>query len=158
MINYLRRLVKFLAYILFFFVLILGILPLILNGRPMTDSFGELFSEQRFIVIFFLLMAYSLVYPLINFIKIKRHLNGSFTDNRSYFEEAFQMLKYDKVNETGSQMVYRKKSMLNRAMYFWEDQVIVDISDNPVIISGMRKAVYRLNRIIEQSMMKDKPL
>lgn len=158
MINYIRRLLKFLAYIVFFFVLILGILPLISSGRSMADSFGELFSEQRFIVIFILLMAYSLVYPIINFINIKRHLNGSFDDNRSYFEEAFDMLKYIKVSESGSQIVYRKKSKLNRAMYFWEDQVIVDFSDNPVIISGMRKAIYRINRFIEQSMMKDKPL
>lgn len=158
MIDYFRRLIKILFYIAFFFVLILGFLPAILDSQSFTSSFRDLLAERRFVTIAILLLAYALVYPLINFVKVKRHLNGSFSENRRHFEEAFQTLGYTLENETGSRIVYRKKSKLTRALYFWEDRVILDTTDNPVIISGMRKAVQRINRNIEQAMMKSEPL
>jgi len=154
MIDYFRRLIKILLYIAFFFVLLLGIIPALFEGQSMVSSLQELMAERRFVTIVSLLLAYSLVYPLINFVKVKRHLNGRFEENRQYFEEAFQILDYVMVSESGSKIVYRKKSKLARAMYFWEDQITINTAENPVVLSGMRKAVYRINRSIEQSMIK----
>lgn len=156
--DYIRRLIKILLYMLLFFVLILGVLPAILNGRPFFSSFQELLAERRSTIFVILLLVYTLVYPLISFVKVKRHLNGSFTENKSYFDEAFQLLGYILVDETGSKIVYRKKSKLTRMMYFWEDKVILETAENPVIISGMRKAVHRINRSIEHAIFKGQPL
>ena len=155
MFLYIRRLLKFVVYFLFFFFLILGILPLILNGRPISQSFNELMSQRQFIIIICLMFAYALVYPVVTFIHIKRHLNGNFEDNRRHFEKAFEQINLVKVQERDSKLIYRKRSQLARALAFWEDEVIVDVSNNPVIIAGMRKTVYRLNRTLEQLMMHD---
>jgi len=70
------------------------------------------------------------------------------------YKRQFQILDYVMVSESGSKIVYRKKSKLARAMYFWEDQITINTAENPVVLSGMRKAVYRINRSIEQSMIK----
>ena len=158
MIDYLRRLIKFLIYIAFFFVLLLGIIPVIIEGQSMLTSLNELLAEKRFVIMAVLLLAYSLVYPLVNFIKEKRYLNGSFSENQAYFEEAFQAHGYTKVSESGTEIVYRKKSGLMRAMYFWEDRVVLDTAENPVIMSGMRKSVRAVNRSIEQAMIKGQSL
>jgi len=158
MVDYLRRLIKILIWIAFFFVLLLGIIPALTKGQSMASSLQDLLAERRFLTLVILLLVYSLVYPLISFVKVKRHLNGTLDENRQYFEEAFQMLGYEMVNETGSKIVYRKKSKLTRAMYFWEDQIILDTAENPVIISGTRKSVYRINRSVEQAIFKGQPL
>ncbi|MBN2482406.1 MAG: hypothetical protein JXB19_11740 [Bacteroidales bacterium] len=158
MIQYVRRFIKFLLYAVFFLILLLIILPLIAEGKTVSESFQELFRQKQTIIIIALLLAYSLLYPVIGFRKVKRYINGRFDDNKVYFDEAFQGLDYIKKRESDSEIVYRKKSFPTRALYLWEDEVKLDTYDNPVIISGMRKATTRINRRIEQSMIKDQTL
>jgi len=153
--NYIRRSAKFIIYILLIFILILGIIPLIGEGKPLTVSFHDLIQNNRFTLMFGLLIAYGLVYPLISFVSIKRHLNSTFAENRDKFERAFAALNYIMVEETPEKIVYRKKSKFSRLAQWYEDKITVTTTENPVIISGFRKWVIRLDRIIDQYLIKE---
>lgn len=154
MIQYIRRLFKFLVYALIFIVLILIIIPVITKERSVSETFRDLIAQKEFIIIMLLFAVYSLLYPVIGFTKMKRYINGSYEENRVFFEGAFDALGYIKIKESGQEIVYRKQSKLARASQLWEDKIVLDTTDNPVIISGMRKAVVRINRRLEQSMLK----
>ncbi len=155
MIQYIRRFVKILIYALFFVSLLLIIIPVMTGDTSISETFRELTGQKRFIIIMLLFAVYTLLYPIIGFTKMKRYINGSFDENRVFFEGAFDALNYIKIKESGQQIVYRKRSKLTRALQLWEDEIILDASDNPVIITGMRKAVIRINRLLEQSLLKE---
>ena len=155
--DYIRRAAKFIVYIASIFFLILGVFPLISEGKPLIQSIRELLQDNRFTLMFGLLIAYGLVYPMISFTRVKRHLNGPFVVNRDKFEKAFETLDYIKTAEYPDRLVFRKRRNLSRLLQWYEDEISVYISEDPVIISGMRKWAMRVNRIIDQYLMKESP-
>jgi hypothetical protein len=153
--DYIRRSAKFIVYIVLIFLLILGVFPLISHGKPLVVSMHDLLQNSRFTLMFGMLIAYGLVYPMISFVRIKRHLNSSFARNRDKFERAFTALDYILTEETTDKLVYRKKSHLSRLLQWYEDEITVYTNENPVIISGFRKWVIRVDRIIDQYLLKE---
>jgi hypothetical protein len=97
-----------------------------------------------------LILAYSLVYPVIAFTTISRYLNDSFAASREYFEKAFAETGFEKVEETGDRIVYRKTSKLTRFLQWGEDKIVIDPNANPVTLSGLRKNVRRIDSIIDR--------
>jgi hypothetical protein len=152
--DYIRRSAKFILYMVIIFVVVLFIFPLISNGIAPRITFDELINNQKFILFSGFLIAYALVYPLVAFVKVRRHLNGTFADNRSIFEKAFETLQYMKTEETPEKIVYRRKSQFTRFLQWYEDSVVVHTKENPVIISGLRKGVVRIDRLIDQFLIK----
>jgi hypothetical protein len=153
--DYIRRSAKFIIYVILIFVIILGIIPLIGHGKPLTESMRDMIHNSRFTFLFVLLFAYAMVYPMITFIKVKRHLNGTFAENRDKFERAFASLNYVKVEEMPDRVVYRKRSHFSRILQWYEDKITVFTTEDPLIISGFRKWVMRIDRIIDQYLLKE---
>jgi hypothetical protein len=151
--DYIRRFAKFIFYLALIFTVVLVIYPLV-AGKESPIGWRDLIHNQRITTFLLFLLAYALAYPLITFSKIKRHLNGTFDDNREVFEKAFQTLDYVKTEDTPDKVVYRKKSKFTRFMQWYEDSVIIIPNENPVIISGMRKAVTRINGLIDHLLTK----
>lgn len=150
--NYLRRMVKFLLYVVVIVAIIIYVIPAV-SGKEPTDLAGRLKDPQlRLFWIFFLV--YTLVFPLIGFTRIQRHLNGTYLQNRDVFEKAFDMLGYVKEEDSQDQIVYRRKSKFARFMQMYEDGIVVLPGENPVVISGMRKTVKRIDRVLDQLLVK----
>jgi hypothetical protein len=152
--DYIRRAGKFLFYMVVIFALVLIVFPLISGGKTPRVTWDDIIHNQRSSFLLLLFLAYSFVYPLIAFAKIKRHLNGTFADNREVFEKAFDTLQYIKTEETADKIVYRRKSKFARFAQWYEDSIVIDVTQNPIIISGLRKAVTRIDRIIDQLLIK----
>jgi hypothetical protein len=152
--DYLRRALKFIVYLSVIFFLVLVIYPLIAQGTAPKITFRQIIQNQRFIIFFGFLLAYTLVYPLVAFVKVKRHLNGTFQDNRYVFEKAFETLRYIKTEDTPDKIVYRKKSQLTRFAQWYEDGITIHPNENPVTIEGMRKPVTRIDRLIDQYLIR----
>ena len=153
MINYIRREIKFLLYLVVIFVLVLVIFPLIVGQQP-DYTMNDIWQDRRMLMFMVLILAYALIYPFIAYTTIKRHLNGSFEDNRAVFEKAFEGLQYIKVLDTPEKIIYRKKSHFARFMHWYEDSIVILPNENPVIISGLRKAVTRIDRIVDQLLIR----
>ncbi len=104
---------------------------------------------------FGILMVYGMFYPMIAFVKIKRHLNGSFEQNRNKIERAFEKLEYIKTQDIPGKVVFRKKSQFARFVQWYEDEITLFTDENPVIISGFRKRVLRVNKMIDLELLKE---
>jgi ABC-type maltose transport system permease subunit len=123
-------------------------------GQKPDISFNEIIHDQRMTLFLVLIIAYALVYPVIAYVKVKRHLNGSFNDNREIIEKAFSTFEFIKSEESTDKIVYRKKSKFVRFIQWYEDSVVILPSENPVIISGMRKSVTRIDKMIDHLIAK----
>lgn len=117
-------------------------------------KWNDIIQNQRSSTLLMFFLAYAFVYPLIAYVKVKRHLNGTFADNREVFERVFETLQYIKTAESDETIVYRRKSKFARFAQWYEDSIVIDISQNPVIISGLRKGVARIDRMVDQLLVK----
>jgi hypothetical protein len=151
--DYFRRELKFLIYILFIFFVVLVIVPL-LGGQKPAYTINEISHDRRMLTFLILIFAYSLVYPVIAFTTIKRHLNGSYSDNREHFDKAFEALGFEKIIDTSDQIIFRKKSKVTRFLQWGEDKVIINPAINPITLSGLRKNIKRIDSLIDQYLMK----
>jgi len=152
--DYIRRTAKFIIYLAIIFIVVLFIVPLIIGGKVPEISLSDIFNNQRMVLFLGLILAYTLVYPLVAFAKLKRHLNGTFEDNRAVFEKAFETLNYIKILDTPDKIVYRKKTQFSRFIQWYEDGITISPHENPVVISGMRKPVKRIDRLIDQLLIR----
>jgi ABC-type maltose transport system permease subunit len=152
--DYLRRTAKFILYMTVIFFLVLVLYPLLIEGISPAVTLREMFQNQKFMLFLAFLVAYALIYPLVGFVKIKRHLNGTFADNRGVFEKAFETLNYIKTADDPDKIVYRRKSKYARFAQWYEDSIVISPQENPVVISGMRKTVTRIDRLIDQFLIK----
>ncbi len=153
--EYIRRSAKFIFYIVLIFFIVLGLYPLMKYGKPISGSLHEMLGNTRFTTMFGILMVYGLLYPMIAFVKIKRHLNGSFEQNRSKIERAFEKLEYIKTQDGPEKVVFRKKSQFARLVQWYEDEITLLTDENPVIISGFRKRVTRVDKLIDQELARE---
>ncbi len=153
--DYIRRSAKFIIYIALIFFIVLGLYPLMKYGKPLSDSLNELLDNQRFTTMFGILMVYGMLYPMIAFTKIKRHLNGPFEQNRSKIERAFEKLEYIKTQDVPGKIAFRKKSQFARFVQWHEDEITIYTTENPVIISGFRKRVVRVDKVIDAELSRE---
>lgn len=155
MIIYLRRMVKYLLVFALIFFLFLIVLPAVSANRSMSDSFMDIISNDRSRILLILILIMAFIYPVISFVKKERYLNGDFLKNREDIEKALSDLHYILLNEEGPKLVYRKKSGFMRMMYYWEDKIEIDISNNPILITGVRKEIKRLEKILDNYLLKE---
>lgn len=153
--DYIRRSAKFILYIVLIFFVVLGLYPLIKYGKPLSVSMSDLLNNSRFITMFGILIVYGLLYPMIAFAKIKRHLNGSFEQNRDKIERAFEKLEYVKTQDAPGIVAFRKKSQFARFVQWHEDEITLYTHENPVIISGFRKRVIRVDKMIDLELSRE---
>jgi hypothetical protein len=153
--DYIRRSAKFILYIVLIFFVVLGLYPLMKYGKPLSVSMGDLLNNSRFTTMFGILMVYGMVYPMIAFVKVKRHLNGSFEQNRDKIERAFEKLEYVKTQDIRGIVAFRKKSQFARFVQWHEDKITLYTDENPVIISGFRKRVIRVDKLIDLELSKE---
>lgn len=153
--DYIRRSAKFILYIVLIFFVVLGIYPLMKYGKPLSDSLSDLLNNSRFTTMFGILIVYGMIYPMIAFVKIKRHLNGSFEQNRDKIERAFEKLEYVKTQDAPGIVAFRKKSQFARFVQWHEDEITLYTDENPVIISGFRKRVIRVDKLIDLELSRE---
>ncbi len=152
--DYLRRATKFFIYVVVILLLAFVIVPLI-RGEAIAAGWERIVNDRTNLLIILFFAAYSLIYPLLGYGKIKRHLNGNYADNSEHFEKAFEAMGYIKTATRDDRIVYRRKSGLSRFMEMYEDGIEVFTGEDPVIISGLRKRITRINRIIDDLMLKN---
>jgi hypothetical protein len=153
--EYIRRSAKFILYIALIFFIVLGLYPLMKYGKPLSDSLRDMLNNNRFTTMSGILVVYGMLYPMIAFVKMKRHLNGSFEQNRPKIERAFEKLEYIKTQDIPGKVVFRKKSQFARLVQWHEDDITLLTDENPVIISGFRKRVLRVNKMIDVELSKE---
>jgi tryptophan-rich sensory protein len=144
--KYFIRVLKYMVYLAIIFVLIVSIFSLTSSNG---FNYENLFRPGTGIQMITFFVVISLIYPLFGFIKKRVYLNKPFSEEREKIVEIFTNSRYKIIAENESTIVFRHTSPFIRAMRMFEDDVTVNFSDNPIILEGQRKDVYRIARTIE---------
>ncbi len=147
--RYLMRALK--STFLFFLLGILVYVVTYLLGRSSHPevSFMDLIrqSDIKSMVIFF--VAFGFVYPMIGYVKQKVNVNHFTDEDKQEVIRMFEGVNFVLDHEEGTKLVFRHRNLAARIMRLGEDWIEVDYSDNPVVVSGLRKDAYRLSRMIQ---------
>jgi hypothetical protein len=152
MLKYLVRLARYLLLLLIMIIILLFI-SYLRSGGGMTELKEVFLGSERLRIILFVVLVYSLIYPLLVFGKKERYINGKFSDNRDGFIKAFTEQDYILTKEKDTMLVFRKKSGFSRILLMGQDRIEVDFSDNPVIMEGLRKELRRLDASFDMNLL-----
>jgi len=154
-VKYFIRVIKYIVYLAIVFFLLVAIFS-ITSGTGQGIRYENFFRPDTApqLIIFFVVMSF--VYPLIGFIKKKVYLNKSYADDKQTIKEIFLNAKYIVVAEEATTITFRHSSIFIRALRMFEDTIIIDFSENPIIMEGQRRDIFRLARSIEYATREEK--
>ena len=151
--KYLSRLIKYLMLLMAMIIILLAI-AFLRRGDGINELKEAFLSSNRIRLFLFVVIAYSLIYPFLVFGKRERYINGKFSDNRDGFIKAFAEQDYILTKERDTILEFRKRSGFSRIMSLGQDKIEIDISENPVIIDGLRKELRRLDTSLDMNLLK----
>lgn len=151
--RYLIRVVKYMVYLAIVFCLIVVIFSLTTSQGIRYENFFRPDTGNQLIIFFVVI---SVVYPFFGFVKKRVYLNRSFTEDKEMIKEIFINSRYIVVAEETNTITFRHSSTFIRAMRMFEDDIVIDFSDNPIVLDGQRRDVYRLARAIEYAVREDR--
>jgi len=143
--QYLRRSIKYLAYFAGIFALIVALLW-VLTLRKQGIAFSEVLqpgSGPKLIIFF---VAVAAIYPYLNFRTRKLYFNGDFTQNREMILGVMTEMGYELTEEKDSVLAFRLKSGSARFSRLYEDRIELNVSDNPLLLTGYRRDIDRIMR------------
>ncbi len=145
--KYLIRSIKYLVFIVIMFTLTITIFFYLSPNKQEDLTILDMFQHNsNQLVIFF--VAFSAIYPLIGYGK-KQIFVSNFVQNKEAIIEIFTNANFVIDKQTDTLLVFKLKNPLMRLLRTFEDRVTIDFSENPVLIEGLRKDVFRFSRGIE---------
>ena len=148
MIQYLIRFVKYVIYLGIILMAFLALIFYTSNHGELTH-FWQLIHPSNYWQVALFLVAFAAIYPFFGFVQRKVHLNRSFDQDRDALIEVILQAKYQIESDLDQKIVFRPKSAITRLMRMYEDRIILDYSDNPIVLQGMRRDVFRFSRSME---------
>ena len=146
-----RYFIRFFKYVIYLGVILIAILALVFytsNHGEMTH-FWEMIPPSNYWQVALFLIVFAAIYPLFGFVNRKVYLNRPFEHDRDTLIECILHANYRIETDNGKQITFRLKSSFLRFMRMYEDAVILDYSDNPISLDGLRRDVYRFSRSME---------
>lgn len=158
-----RRVVRSVKYFFVFIILgclALAIVTLITPGAHIADLFkpfdqGGMLKEGAWWQMLLLFGAIAVVYPGLVFVKKEVMIEGDFEDHRDTIVNQFESLGYVKTAEDEDKLTFRIRSKYTRFMRAYEDAVTITKGTAPLILSGNRKDILRLESHITYALRDD---
>jgi hypothetical protein len=144
-----RYFIRALKSILLFFVMGTLFYALVYFIGKTELTFMEFIQQSKItnIVIFF--VVFGLAYPLIGYVKQKVYASKPFEEYKQEVIRMFAQVNFELTADENKKMVFRHKNALMRFMRLYEDAIVIDYSDSPVLVLGLRRDADRLSRIIQ---------
>lgn len=146
--KYLIRSVKYFVY----FIVVCSIILVLTfhfsvkpEGLTLIDMLlvdGSIYKMLAFFV------AVAAVYPALGFQK-KQIYVSNVKEHRKEIVELFENANYVIDSESATSISFKLRNPFMRLLRLYEDKVIIDYADYPVLIEGLRKDVLRFSRNIE---------
>ena len=156
--KYFIRSVKY--FVMFIVMLALFILIFAAASKDITiaEAFspnGNMFQAGSFPKIFALFVLFAALYPALAFVKKEAVLGCDFDEGRNKIIGAFDNAGYILEKEDDETMTFRIKNGFSRFSRLYEDAITVTKGENPVILKGYRKDIFRLASAIEYATRSD---
>jgi hypothetical protein len=102
-------------------------------------------------------VVFGVVYPLFGYVKRKVHTNHPLDEEKLEVIRLFADIRFEVLSDEDKKIVFRHRSPFIRFMRLYEDRIEVDYSENPVVLSGLRRDVDRLASRIQRLLQKEEP-
>ncbi len=142
-----KYLIRFAKYVVYFMVLLTTFTVIMEYTKP--EPFKG-FTLELFQMYLLIGIGFSAIYPLLGFGKREIYLNRTFADDRGQIEKIMDALGLVKESEEGSIIVYRYKSKVKKFFLLYEDSVVINSSNNPIVVSGPLKEIRRMKMMFER--------
>lgn len=158
--KYLLRSIKYFFGFTILFLIFTLIMIAFTDGATVSNVFllkgSILFPDDYALVkILVLFLAVAAIYPGLAFVKKETVIGGTFQEDRNKIIGAFDSAGYFLENETDEELSFRIKSGFTRFMRFYEDRVTITKDDNPLILKGYRRDIFKLSSAIEYATRRD---
>ncbi|MDR0737510.1 MAG: hypothetical protein LBF39_00380 [Prevotellaceae bacterium] len=153
-----RYFIRALKSIILFFVLavLVFVISFVLgNSSDNPIAFKDLLQGSDLFHLAIFGVVFGLVYPLFGYVKRKVYINHSFDEEKQEIIRLFADVRFELLSDEDKKIIFRHKNPVARFMRLYEGSIEVDYSENPVILSGLRRDVDRLARRIQQLMQKE---
>lgn len=150
--KYILRSVKYFIMFVATLSLFILIFAAVSSDITVAEAFskdGKMFVEGSFPKILALFIAFAAIYPAMAFVKKEAVLGCPFEEGKNKIIGAFDNSGYYLEKEDDQTMTFKLKSGFSRFMRMYEDAVTVTKGDNPIILNGYRKDIFRLAKAIE---------
>ncbi|MBQ3176137.1 MAG: hypothetical protein IJA38_01570 [Bacteroidales bacterium] len=149
--KHLIRSVKYFFYIAIFFCILVTIM-FYTSTRPEGTTVFDLFKEGAWWKILLFFIAFAGVYPFVGYQKKEIYTAENLKTKKDEIITLFENANFVLESETETSLTFRLKNKFLRFMRTYEDAVVIDYSDIPATISGLRKDTLRFSRSIEYLM------
>ncbi len=149
--KHLIRSVKYFFYIAIFFCILVTIM-FYTSTRPEGTTVFDLFKEGAWWKILLFFIAFAGVYPFVGYQKKKIYTAENLKTKKEEIITLFENANFVLESETETTLTFRLRNKFLRFMRTYEDAVVIDYSDIPATISGLRKDTLRFSRSIEYLM------
>ncbi|MDR3183920.1 MAG: hypothetical protein LBT49_00730 [Prevotellaceae bacterium] len=141
-----------LAMLLFAVSFVLG------NSSSNPITFMDLLqgSDLSSLVIFG--VVFGVVYPLFGYVKRKVYTNHPLDEEKQEVIRLFAEVRFELQSDNDKKLIFRHKNPVARFMRLCEDRIEIDYSDNPVLLSGLRRDIDRLASRIQKLITSDNKL
>lgn len=154
--KYFIRSVKYFIYIVVIFLIIVNIIFYTSQRQPGIENFMDLFKEGSLWQMLALFIAFSAIYPVLGYYNRKIYTNGNFAEKKQdvikYMTDGGRFVLTD---DSNGKLTFRIRSPFVKFMRLYEDAIVIDYTENPIVMSGLRKEVVRHARNIENILMKE---
>jgi uncharacterized membrane protein YciS (DUF1049 family) len=125
------------------------------SGNPIT--FKDLLRGSDLTSLIIFGAVFGMVYPLFGYVKRKVHTNHPLDEEKQEVIRLFADARFEVSSDEDKKIVFRHRSPLARLMRLYEDGIEVDYSENPVVLSGLRRDVDRLASRVQRLVQKEEP-
>lgn len=145
------RSVKYFFYIAIFFSILVTIM-FYTSNHPEGTTVLDLFKEGSWWKILLFFISFAAVYPFVGYQKKSIYTAENLKTKKQEIITLFENANFVLESETETSMTFRLRNKFLRFMRTYEDAVVLDYSDIPATISGLRKDTLRFSRSIEYLM------
>lgn len=152
--KYLLRSLKYLVYLCCIIVFLLAVVYFTSShaqGLRFTDLIDP--SKQKLFALF--LLAVAAIYPTLGFGSHQLWSNSVFCNDKDLIKSVMQNAGYVITYEDEHILKFRPRNMMARIRRFFEDELVFDGHNNPILLSGMRKDIVRFANRIALELRKD---
>ncbi len=149
--KHLIRSVKYFFFIAIFFCILVTVM-FYTSTHPEGTTVLDLFKEGAWWKILLFFIAFAAVYPFVGYQKKEIYSAENIKTKRDEIVTLFENANFVLESETATSMTFRLRNKFLRLIRTYEDAVVVDYSEIPATISGLRKDTLRFSRSIEYLM------
>lgn len=139
MVTYLRRVVKYMIYLIVVFGAIFCVMVGFGAIQMGFNDIGFLLTSDKGGVLALVALGLSLIYPFIGY--VKREMNVNPTTGRTKILDVAQLCGYKLTYEDDKEMVLEAATPIKKLSLLYEDKVTINKGDIPASISGNRRSV-----------------